>query len=77
MVMVWGPIVTDPVRAAASGLTATTSVSVAERLPLAVAGRVIHGARLCAVQAQPVSVSMVTATSPPLAETVVFAGATL
>ena len=56
---------------------ATVSTSALERLPLAVAGNAIHGAWLVTVQAQPVSVSIAALTSPPFAETVVFAGVTL
>jgi hypothetical protein len=76
-VTVCGPIVTAPVRGAVAVFRATVSVSVPERFPVAVGGSVIHAAWLAAVQAQPVSVSMVMATSPPLAETVVFVGETL
>ena len=56
---------------------ATVSASVLERLPLAFAGSAIHATWLVTVQAQPVSVSIVTLTSPPFAETAVFAGVTL
>lgn len=52
-------------------------VSVAERSPVAFAGIVIHDAALAADHAQPVSVSIVSVTVPPLAETVESAGATL
>ena len=68
---------TVPLRAAAVVLGATESVSVPERLPVGVGGTVIHGAWLAAVHAQPVSVSIVMATSPPPAETVALVGATV
>jgi hypothetical protein len=76
MVIVCGPIVTLPVRAAATVLRPTMSVKVADRLPLALAGSAIHAADVEAVHAQPVSVSIVIATSPPTAGTAVFAGVT-
>ena len=72
-----GPIVTSPVRAAVPVFAATVSASVLERLPAAFAGSAIHATWLIPVHAQPVSVSIATLTSPPLAETVVFAGVTL
>ena len=52
-------------------------VSVPERLPVALAGSVIQGAAVAADHPQPVSVSMVSATVPPLAGTAEFAGPTL
>jgi hypothetical protein len=75
--MVCGPIVTVAVRAAAAVLRPTASVSVVERLPLGFAGRAIHGAVVDAVHVQPVSVSIVIATFPPAAGTVVLAGVTV
>jgi len=58
-------------------LAATVSASALDRLPLAFAGKAIHGTWLTPVQAQPVSVSIATLTSPPCADTAVFAGVTL
>ena len=72
-----GPIVTTPVRGAVTVFAATASASVVDRLPLAFAGKAIHGTWLTPVQAQPVSVSTATLTSPPCADTAVFAGVTL
>jgi len=77
MVTVCGPIVTVPVRAAVPVCAATVSVSVPEPSPLALAGSVIHATGLTPVHAQPVGASIATVTSPPFAETAVFAGMTL
>lgn len=75
--IVCGPIVTLPVRAAATVLRPTVIVNVVERLPVAFAGSAIHAADVDAVHVQPVSVSIVIATSPPLAGTAVLAGVTV
>jgi hypothetical protein len=56
---------------------ATVIVSVAERVPLALAGSAIQGTGLAAAHAQPVSVSIAALTSPPFAATVMSAGVTL
>jgi len=77
MVTVCGPIVTEPVRGTVPEFAATVNVSVPEALPLAFPGSEIQTTGLPAVHAQPVSVSMVTLTSPPFGETVAFTGVTL
>lgn len=77
MVIVCGPTVTLPVRSACDVFRATVNVAVAVRLPFGFAGGAIHEAALVIVHAQPVRVSMATLTSPPFADTAVFAGETV
>jgi hypothetical protein len=77
IVTVSGPIVTTPARGVVAVFAPTVSVSVVDRLPLAFAGSTIQAAWLVAAQAQPLSVSTATLTSPPFAETAVFASVTL
>jgi hypothetical protein len=69
-------MVTAPVRDTVPVCGATVRVTTADRLPLATAGAVIHDAWLATVHWQPVSVSIVTSTCPPFAETDVFGGVT-
>jgi len=72
-----GPTVTMPVRATGAVFRETLNVSDPERLLVALCGTAIHGTELVADQLHPVSVSTVTPTAPPFAETAVFAGLTL
>jgi hypothetical protein len=65
------------VRPVVAVLAATRSATVPGRFVPAFEGTVIHGAALAADQAHPFSVSTVTVTSPPAAETAAFAGVTL
>jgi hypothetical protein len=68
--------VTVPVRDAVPVFAATLSVTVPARLLDAAPTTVIHGAAPVTDHAQPVKVSTVTDTVPPLAETVALAGET-
>ena len=77
IVIACGPMVTVPVRSTGDVFRATVNVTVAERSPFGLAGGAIHETALVIVHAQPVRVSMATRTSPPFAETAVFAGATM
>jgi hypothetical protein len=65
------------VRGAGLVFLATPSATVPERLLEAVAGTVIHAAALAADHAQPVSVSTVSISVPPFAETAAFVGETV
>jgi hypothetical protein len=76
-VIVCGPTVTVPVRAVVSVFLAMCSATVPARFVPALGAVVIHAAALDTDQTHPVRVSTVTATSPPSAETVAFAGDTL
>jgi len=77
IVIACGPTVTVPVRSTGDVFRATVNVTVAERSPFALAGGAIHDTALVIVHAQPVRVSMATRSSPPFAETAVFAGVTV
>ena len=77
IVIACGPMVTVPVRSTGDVFRATVNGTVAERSPFGLAGGAIHETALVIVHAQPVRVSMATRTSPPFAETAVFAGATM
>jgi hypothetical protein len=69
--------VTAPERGVVPGFFEIVIVNAPERLPVALAGMAIHDAALTADHVQPVSVSIVSVTVPPFAETAEFAGATL
>jgi hypothetical protein len=75
IVAVAPPTVTVPTRAAPL-FAATVTVIEAARLPVEFGGTTIHGESLTADHEQPVRVSMLIDTAPPLADTVVLAGAT-
>ena len=76
IVAVTSPIVTFPTRAAPA-FTATVTVIAPARVPVAFGGIMIHGESLAADHEHPVSVSILIDTAPPLADTVVFNGATV
>ncbi|MCU1386112.1 MAG: hypothetical protein JWL71_4809 [Acidobacteria bacterium] len=70
-------MVTVPVRPTFARFGATCSAIVPDRFVPALGATVIHVAALDTDHAHPVRVSIVTVTSPPPAETVVFDGTTL
>ena len=76
IVIVCPPITTLPERSAAA-FGATFSETVADRFPDPFDATVIQAAWLAADHEQPASVSTVTSTGPPFADTAVFAGVTL